>query len=111
MKKLMSYALAAAVLFAVPGMALAKKSKGENLVVGKVTAVDTTANTITVTQGKKGEAKTFKAADAKVTVDGASGKLADITTGMHAKVTVGSSPDTASAIDATAKKAGKKKTT
>jgi len=98
------------IALALPSMALAKGKKGDNAgqVAGKVTAVDTTANTITVSQKKKGEDKTFKAADAKVTVDGAAAKLSDITVGMHAKVTVGTTPDVATAIDASAGKKGDK---
>ena len=74
-----------------------------------MTAVDAAASTITVTKKKSGEAKTFNAASATVTVAGASGKLADITVGMKVKVTAGSSPGSASLIDAPAKQAGGKK--
>jgi len=108
MKKFLSYAMATVMVLALPTMAFAKKDKNSSGFAGKVTAVDTTANTITVGQKKKGEDKTFKAADAKITVDGTSAKLADITVGMHAKVTVGTSPDVASAIDASAGKKGEK---
>ena len=105
MKNLISFALAFAILAAAPGMALAG-NKGNKPFGGKVSAVDTTANTITVTKKKQGMDRTFKTADAKVTVDGVAGKLSDITVGMHAKITVGSAPDTASAIDATTHKKG-----
>ena len=108
MKNLISYALAFAILAVVPGMALAG-NKGSKPFGGKVSAVDTNANTITVTKKKQGMDRTFKTADAKVTVDGVAGKLSDITVGMHAKITVGSAPDTASAIDATTHKKGGKK--
>ena len=111
MKNLISYALAFAILAVVPGMALAG-NKGSKPFGGKVSAVDTNANTITVTKKKQGVDKTFKTADAKVTVDGVAGKLSDITVGMHVKITVGSAPDTASAIDFPAKKtAGNKNKT
>ena len=107
MKKLLSYALAVACLFAVPSMTLAK-GKGAKPLAGKVTAVDAAANTITVKTKK--EDKTFKAEGATITVDGASAKLADIKVGMKAEVTAGSG-DTATAISATThtkeKKAGK----
>jgi len=106
MKTLLSSVLALAILIAVPAMAQAKGDKGPH---GKVTAVDTTANTITISSKKTGQSTTFKAADAKVTVDGVAGKLADITVGMKAKITVGTTPDTASAIDASTHKKGDKK--
>ena len=107
MKKFASYTLVLAILLAIPGLALAG-NKGDKPFEGKVTAVDTTGNTITVEKGKK-DATTFKAADAKITVDGVSSKLANITVGMKAKVTVGPTPDTATAIDATTHKKGGKK--
>src|SRR2546422_9987738 len=93
MKKLLSFALAAAFLISAPSLALAKE-KGEKgkggMAAGKVTAVDTTAKTITVQHGKAGEAKTFKVDDStKITVDGKEAKLADITSDMHAKLTAG----------------------
>ena len=106
MKTLISYALSLALVLAAPGMALAKGNKGDKPFGGEVTAVDTTANTITVTKHKTCEQKTFKTADATITVDGVSGKLSDITVGTHAKVTAGSCPDTASAIVATTQKKG-----
>ena len=107
MKKFASYALVLAILLAVPGVALAG-NKGAKPFEGKVTAVDTTANTITVEKGKT-DTTTFKAADAKITVDGVSSKLANIAVGMKAIVTVGSTPGTATAIDATTHKKGGKK--
>ena len=109
MKTLISSVLAVAILLIVPGMALAKGKNGEKPFSGNVTAVDAAASTITVTKKKSGEAKTFNAASATVTVAGASGKLADITVGMKVKVTPGSGPGSASLIDAPAKKAGGKK--
>ena len=93
----------------IPSMALAKGHKADKPFKGKVTAVDTGANTITVTKHKTGEQKTFKTVGATVTVDGASGKLADITIGMRAKVTAGMSPGTAASIEAVAHKKGGKK--
>ena len=106
MKNLISYALALALVLAMPGMVQAKGNKGDKAFGGKVTAVDTTANTITVTKHKTGEEKIFKTAGATITVDGVSGTLASITVGMHARVTAGSSPDTASVIVATTRKKG-----
>jgi hypothetical protein len=50
MKKLLSCALAATMILALPSLAFAKKTKGPS-VHGKVTAV--TATSITVTPGKK----------------------------------------------------------
>jgi len=109
MKSLISYTLALILLAALPGMALAKGNKTEKAFGGKVTAIDTNAGTITVTKHKTGEQKIFKAADATITVDGVSGKLADITIGMHARITTGTNPDSASSITAlTHKKACKK---
>jgi len=109
MKTLISSLLAVAMLVSIPNMAMAggKKKGDKGGDSGKVSAVDTTANTITISKKKSGESTTFKAAGAKITVDGVSAKLSDITVGMHAKVTVGSTPDTATAIDAS--KGGKGK--
>jgi len=110
MKTLISSVIALALMVSIPCMAQAKGNKGDKPYHGKVTAVDATANTITVENKKTSESKTFKAADAKVTVDGAPGKLADITVGMKAKVTVNpTTPDTATAIDASTHKKGGKK--
>ncbi|MEY3481174.1 MAG: hypothetical protein RIQ71_1949 [Verrucomicrobiota bacterium] len=113
MKAFIFYALTFAITLSLPGMALAGENEGGKKPGGRVTAVDTTANTITVHSGKKGETgedKTYKVADATITVEGASAKLADIAVGMRAKITVGATPDTASAVDAsTKKKKGEKK--
>ena len=113
MKKLLSFALAAAFLISVPSMALAKRTgkAGHHAgYAGKVTAVDATAKTITVTHGKGGNAKTFTVTDGTtITVNGAAGKLADIATSMHARVTEGSTIGSAASIDAGAGKHGKKK--
>jgi len=109
MKTFISYSLALALVLLIPSLALAKGNKGDRPFHGKVTAIDANASTITVTQHKTGEQKTFKTAGANITVDGMSGKLADINIGMHAKVTVGSIPDTASAIEASTHKKGGKK--
>ena len=108
MKTLISSMLAIAIMLVVPNMALAKKDKSGG--DPKVTAV--TDSTITVSQGKQGPETTYKTEGAKITVNGTAGKLSDITVGMTAKITVGSSPDVATAIDASAapaKKKGKKK--
>ncbi|MGB8354440.1 MAG: hypothetical protein WCD79_11160 [Chthoniobacteraceae bacterium] len=107
MKTLLSSVIALAIIIAMPGMAHAKGNHGGP--GGKVTAVDTTANTITVEKKKTGESTTFKAAGATVTVDGQPGKLSDITVGMHVKITTGATPDVAASIKArTHKKGGKK---
>ena len=107
MKSFTSYVLTLTIILAAPGMALAGEKEGGKKPGWTVTAVDTAANTITVHSGKKnepGEDKVYKVADATITVAGASAKLADITVGMRAKITVGTSPDTASAIEASTKK-------
>jgi hypothetical protein len=100
-------ALAITTLFILPTTALAGGGKGDKPFHGLVSAVDTKANTITITKKKTGEATTFKAADAKITVNGAPAKLADILVGMHASVMVGATPDTATAIDASTQKTKK----
>lgn len=112
MKPFIFYTLTLTILLAVPSMALAGEKEGGKKPGGRVTAVDTAANTITVHSGKKGEPgedKTYKVADATITVEGASAKLGDIAVGMRAKITVGATPDTASAVEASTKKKGGKK--
>jgi hypothetical protein len=107
MKTLLSSVIALAIFVAMPGMAHAKGNHGGP--GGKVTAVDTTANTITVEKKKSGESTTYKAADATVTIDGQPGKLSDITVGSHVKITTGATPDVAASINAkTHKKGGRK---
>jgi hypothetical protein len=66
MKAFISYALTLTIMLAAPGMALAGEKEGGKKPGWKVTAVDTTANKITVHSGKKGELgedKTYKVAD------------------------------------------------
>jgi len=115
MKSFTSYALTLTIILTAPGMALAGEKEGGKKPGWTVTAVDAAANTITVHSGKKnepGEDKIYKVADATITVEGESAKLADITVGMRAKITAGASPDTASAVEASTKKKkgeGKKK--
>ena len=107
MKSFTSYALTLTIILAAPGMALAGEKEGGKKPGWTVTAVDAAANTITVHSGNKnepGEDKIYKVADATITVEGASAKLADITVGMRAKITVGASPDTASTVEASTKK-------
>ena len=111
MKTLISSLLAVTIMLALPCMAQAKKNKSDQSISGKVTAVNATDGTITVSQGKSGPETTYKTAGATVTVDGTAGKLSDVTVGMNVKITVGSSPDVAATIDATAKKKGGKKNT
>ena len=107
MNKILSYAVSFAIVLALPGLAMAKDKNKAGTLSGKVTAVDMAKNTITVEAKKTSEAKTFDSA-ATITVDGESANLAAITAKMSAKVTVGSSPDTASTIEATSHKKGKK---
>lgn len=107
MKKILSFAMIAAILLAVPSMALAKGKKNGKAGGESVTAVDTAAKTITV-QGEDGTDKVIKTEGATITVDGAAADLTQITPGMNVKITVGDAPDTATAIDASAKKGGKK---
>ena len=108
MNKILSYAVSFAIVLALPGLAMAKDKNKAGTLSGKVTAVDMAKNTITVEAKKTSEAKTFDASAATITVDGESANLAAITAEMSAKVTVGSSPDTASTIEATSHKKGKK---
>jgi hypothetical protein len=66
-----------------------KKKRGPG---GRVKSVDTSASTITVTTGRKGEStdKTYKVAkDAKVTIGGESKTLADVKEGNFVSLTVG----------------------
>ncbi len=94
MKTILSYALAAAFIFATPVMAMAAKTgksgKHESF-KGKVTAVDAKAHTVTLSSKKSGASKTFVVAKhTKISVDKAKGKhLEDIQVGMKAKVTAG----------------------
>ena len=109
MKKIIAFALALVIALAAPSVALAKGGKGHKAgkpFGGKVTAVDTQANTITVDKKKGKQEKIFNAANATITVDGTTGSLANITPGMHVKVTVGSTPGTASSIVAPSHKKG-----
>ena len=111
MKTLISWTMALSILLAIPGMALAKDKKGGGP-GGKVTAVNVSGNTITLSVGKKGEAreeKTYNVSDATITVDGASAKLVDVLVGMKVTITAGASPDTVTAIAASTKKGGGKK--
>jgi len=100
MKTFVSYALAIALLLCLPSLALARgnKASGNKAFGGKVTAIDAGAGSITVTKHKTGEQRTFKSSGAIITVDGVSGNLSNITLGMHAKITIGSSPDIATSI-------------
>lgn len=96
-----------AILLAVPSMAMAKdKKKNKAGSSDSVTAVDTTANTITI-KGIDGTEKTYKTEGATITVNGVSGLLTEISSGMNVTVTAGDAPDQATAIDATTSKKGK----
>jgi hypothetical protein len=109
LKRLITSLLTAAIIIAIPSIAVAG-GKGDKPVKGTVSAVDLKANTITITKKKSSETPTFKVADAKITIEGAPGKLADITVGMRVSVTVGSTPDTATEIEvSTHKKKGEGK--
>jgi hypothetical protein len=108
MKKFLSFALAAAFLISAPGIASAKEKKAGTH--GKISAVDTTAKTISITHGKSGEAKTFKVTDATtITLDDKPAKLDDIKVDMFAKVTAGDTEDTAATLTVTTKHPEKKK--
>jgi hypothetical protein len=67
-----------------------KKKRGPG---GKVKAIDTTANTITVTMGRKGETpqdKTYKLAkEVKVSIDGEAKALSDVTVGANVRLRLG----------------------
>jgi hypothetical protein len=85
-----------------------EKAKGEHK--GKVVNVDATAGSITIEHGKKGP-KTFTVSkDTKISVDGVSGKaLSDVTSDMKVKIETAKKSTAALSIDATMKKAKKKK--
>lgn len=93
----------------------AKKEKKEakaEMVQGTVSSVDANGNVKVTPKTKKGEAPATDlsvATDAStvVTIDGKPGKVADLTPGMHVKVTP--KTGTATKIDATSKAAGKAK--
>ena len=89
--------------------AAAKPPKGDAQHGGKVTAVDATANTITIEHGKKTPHTFTVTPDTKISVDGAAGKaLADVTTDMHAKIETVKKATVALSIEATTKKNKKK---
>jgi len=109
MKKLLSYALVATMILALPSLAFAKKTKVP-AVKGKVTAV--TATTITVTPGKKtgGEPATITVPEGTPITekDGSvAPALADLV-GKHVRVKE-SAPGTAKAIIVTKSKKEKAK--
>jgi hypothetical protein len=92
-------AILSAALLALPCVSLAGKSDKGGGFGGKVTAIDTTAKTITVTHRPKsgGASKTYTVTDAtRISVNGTDGKLADIQIGMKASITPGT-PDTTAA--------------
>jgi hypothetical protein len=107
MKSLIALFAVIALLFAAPAVSFAKggKAKGEH---GKVTAVDATS--ITISNKKTGESKTYKIdGSTTVTLDGETGKKAsDLTIGVKAKITPGTTADVAGTITATSKGKGKK---
>lgn len=97
MKTFLSSLLAIAILLISPSAGLAAKgsaskrtaSKGETF-KGKVTAVDPKAHSITLTQKKGGQSKTFTVKRAAITVDKQKHKhLADVRVGMKATVKPG----------------------
>jgi len=109
MKKLLSFALAAIMILALPSLALAKKTKAP-AVKGKVTAV--TATSITVTPSKKtgGESTTITVPEGTPITekDGSTAPaLADLV-GKRVKVKQ-SAPGTAKSIVITKSKKGKNK--
>jgi len=89
MKAFLSSLLAAAILFVSSNVSLAAKavSTSEQTFKGKVTAVDEKAHTLTLTQKKTGQSRTFTVRHANITVDRQKHRhLADLKVGMHAKV-------------------------
>ena len=108
MKSLTTILVAIAILFAAPAMSFAGKGKSKGGTHGKVTAVDSTS--ITVTSKKSGESTTFKIdGSTTVTFNGETGKHAsDLTVGMKASITPGTTADTAGTITATSKGKGRK---
>ena len=107
-------ALLFAAVIALPCASFAGKKGGGGEIKGKIEQVDTTAKTITISlksKGKKGgdsgassDTKTFTVTDStKITLDGKDAKLADLASKMEAKVTPGTSDNTAASIEATTK--------
>lgn len=82
--------IATAFFLAPVGLGLAKDQEGPASVKGRVTAVDATAKTITVSAGKKSEKpgpQTFAvAATTVIKIDGTTATLADVKPKMNATV-------------------------
>jgi hypothetical protein len=92
MKALLSSLLAGAILLVSPTAVLAAKNTAAaaGTFKGKITALDPKAHTITLTQKKGGQSKTFNVHRAAITVDKQKHKhLADLKVGMKAKVKPG----------------------
>jgi hypothetical protein len=93
MKSYLTSLLATAVLLIAPGAVTgtaAGVSASSGPFKGKITAVDVKAHTITLTEKKTGQTKTFNARRAVITVDKQKHKhLSDVKVGMHAKVKMG----------------------
>jgi len=101
-------ALCAAAILVSPSLTFAERgNEGDSGFSGKVTAVDATAKTITVTPSHRtgGDPKTFALTDAtKIEVEGKTATISDIKADMKAKVTPGTDPNSAAAISAMAGK-------
>lgn len=95
--------LIATTLFLAPmGMGFAKDKQDTPSVKGRVTAVDTTAKTITINAGKKADAKgpqTFSvSASTAIKIDGAAATLADIKPKMSAIISLDADGKTAKRV-------------
>lgn len=71
--------------FCSSAVAAEKKKKDENAAAGVVVSVDTAK--ITIKSGKQGEKSLDLAANVKVMIKGAEGKLADVKAGDRVKLT------------------------
>ncbi len=103
--------IATAFFLAPAGLGLAKDKEGPAGVKGRVTAVDATAKTITISAGKKSDAsgpQTFAVTTATVIkIDGTTATLADIKPKMNASVVPAADGKTAKRVTIKeAKKAG-----
>jgi len=87
-----STVIATTFLLAPLGVGFAKDKSGTPPIKGKITAVDTTANTITINAGKKAATpgpQTFSVTDKTVIkIDGTAAKLADVKPKMGAMVSL-----------------------
>ncbi len=117
--RLFSYTIAAALLLALPVVTFAKGGGGKGkhatmAAADSISAIDTTAKTVTVTTSAGSKTYTVNAGT-KITVNGAADKkIDDLKSSMEVKVTAGTPDTVAASIDAkdaaaaTAGKGGKK---